>query len=106
MNPELAGLAIDAAFEELGIPDCSYAPPAGPAATGVIAMLMRPDDEASPGDSRVVVGTVRIDVRAADVAASAKGGTFTIGGASYRVIAAPRLYDAARLVWRCEAQAV
>jgi hypothetical protein len=116
MNPDIAAEAVDAAFEELGIPGCTYTPPSGAVVSGIALMLMRPDDEASLGDARVVVGTVRIDVRTSEVAAPAKGGTFTIStaadapaslsGKAWRVIAKPQHKDAAQLIWQCEAQAV
>jgi hypothetical protein len=104
MNPEIGAIAVDAAFEEIGIPGCDYTPPAGSALSDITVIMLRPDDEARFGDGRLRVETVAIDVRASEVAAPIKGGVFTVDGAAYTVIAKPERRDSARLIWRCEVE--
>lgn len=82
--------------------DAVYTPPGG---KGVACRIMprRPDETAEFGGSKPVVGSVVIEVRASEVAAPARGGTFTVGEMAYTVGAVRRQPDPDRLIWRCEA---
>ncbi|MGD9506947.1 MAG: hypothetical protein AB7I59_04475 [Geminicoccaceae bacterium] len=66
-------------------------------------MLRRPDETVEFGGSKLVVGSVVVEVRPSEVAAPAKGGTFTVGDAVYTIRAVPKKPDPDRLIWRCEA---
>ncbi len=66
-------------------------------------VLSEPDREIDWRETRLVVGTVILEVRTSDVAALAKGDTFTVGSAVYGVTGDPRLDDM-HLTWRAEAR--
>ena len=95
--------AIDDLFADPNLAvDAVYTPPGGEGVACRI-MLRRPDETVEFGGSKLVVGSVVIEVRASEVSAPAKGGTFTVGDGVYAITAVPRLPDTERLIWRCEA---
>lgn len=73
----------------------------GPA-VDVRVIMRAPDDVVSWRSTRARVETVFIDVRVSEVAALAKGDTFTIDGSTFVVSGAPER-DSERLVWKAEA---
>jgi hypothetical protein len=83
--------------------DAVYQPPASGDGIACRIMLRRPDETVEFGGSKLVAGSVIIEVRAAEVSAPAKGGTFAVGDTAYSVSAVPRVSDPDRLIWRCEA---
>jgi len=96
-------VAVDDLFADPNLAvDAVYTPPGGQGVTCKI-MLRRPDGTVEFGGSKVVVGSVLIEVRASEVSAPAKGGRFTVGDTTYAISAVPRRPDPDRLVWRCEA---
>lgn len=60
-----------------------------------------PDDVTDYGGSVIVSDTMRIDVRASEIAAPTDGARFTIAGEAFLVHGAP-LRDRLRLVWRID----
>lgn len=62
-----------------------------------------PDEEIGFRETRLVVGTVILEVRTSDVAALARGDTFTVGTVVYVVTGDPRRDDM-HLTWRAEAR--
>ena len=95
--------AIDDLFADPNLAvDAVYTPPDGDGIACRI-MLRRPDETAEFGGAKLVVGSVVIEVRASEISAAAKGGTFTVGDVAYTVSAVPRQPDPDRLIWRCEA---
>lgn len=95
--------AIDDLFADPNLAvDAVYMPPGGEGVACRI-MLRRPDETVEFGGSKLVVGSVLIEVRASEVSAPAKGGTFTVGDTTYAISAVPRRPDPDRLIWRCEA---
>lgn len=69
----------------------------------VRVVLSAPDEEIGFRETRLVVGTVILEVRTSDVAALTKGDTFTVGAAVYVVTGDPRRDDM-HLTWRAEAR--
>ena len=69
----------------------------------VRVILRRPDRISEFGETRIVAGTVVIDVRVSDVAAPAEGDTIEADGTVY-VIQGEPIRDAERLVWTIEAR--
>ena len=96
--------AIDLLFADpnLGI-DAVYR--AGGADPGfpVRVILRRPDRISEFGETRIVAGTVVIDVRVSDVAAPPEGDTIEVDGAVY-VFQGEPIRDVERLVWTIEAR--
>ncbi len=66
-------------------------------------VLSEPDREIDWRETRLVVGTVILEVRTSDVAALTKGDTFSVGSAVYVVTGDPRRDDM-HLTWRAEAR--
>ncbi len=100
----IAREAVDAAFEDLGTP-ATYTPPGGGAAVACMIQRARPDEAIELGTGRIVEATDMVDVRASEVAAPAKGGTFTVeeagGPTTLTITAKPMTTDSERLIWRC-----
>ena len=97
--------AIDDLFADPNLAvDAVYTPPGGDDVPCRI-MLRRPDETVEFGGSKLVVGSVLIEVRASEVSAPAKGGTFTVGDTTYAISAVPRQPDPDRMIWRCEVAA-
>jgi len=95
--------AIDDLFADPNLAvDAIYTPPEGEGVACRI-MLRRPDETVEFGGSKLVVGSVLIEVRTSEIATPAKGGTFTVGDTTYAISAVPRRPDPDRLMWRCEA---
>ncbi len=104
MKAEIGAEAVDAAFEDLGEPECSYQPPGGgPVVSGITLIFAQPDDEATLGETRRRVETTRVDVRVSEVAAPVRAGVFTFGVRQFRIIAQPERRDRSRLIWQCPA---
>lgn len=96
--------AIDDLFADPSLAiDAVYQPPAGGDGVTCRIMLRRPDETVEFGGSKLVAGSVIIEVRAAELSAPAKGGTFAVGDTVYSVSAVPRQPDPDRLIWRCGA---
>lgn len=98
-------VAIDATFNVFGVA-AAYVPPTPPGADSVaVTILSRTNDaDLSVGLSRARVTAGVFEVRAAEIAEPAKGGTFTIGAAVWKITDAPEAADPDRLVWtlHCE----
>lgn len=100
----IAREAVDAAFAGLGTA-ATYVPPGGGAPAACLILRRRPDEAIALGTGRLVETTDMVDVRASDVAAPARGGTFLVpgpdGAATLVVTSTPMTRDSERLVWRC-----
>lgn len=59
------------------------------------------DDVASLGNVPIVAGRLIVEVRAAEIAAPSKGGTFIADNREFKIVGAPRRDDPAGLVWTC-----
>lgn len=95
-----AGDVVDGAYEVFGAAATYTAPGSGiPLPCTVIAKSA--DRMVSFGDGRPFAEGTVIEVRAAEIAAPAKGGTFTVGASSFAVLGDPELLDDLRLVWTC-----
>jgi len=95
--------AIDDLFADPNLAvDAVYTPPGG---AGVVCriMLRRPDQTVDFGGSKLVVGSVLIEVRASEVSGPVRGGTFNVGDTVFAIGAVPRRPDPDRLIWQCEA---
>jgi hypothetical protein len=77
----------------------TYTPPGGGAGIACVVLLDGHDHHAEPGQAQPIAGQVTITVRADQVAAPAKGGTFLIGATTYRVLDRPRSVDVDRTIW-------
>lgn len=96
--------AIDDLFADPNLAvDAVYQPPTGGDGTACRIMLRRADETVEFGGSKLVAGSVIIEIRAAELSAPAKGGRFAVGEIVYSVTAVPRQPDPDRLIWRCEA---
>jgi hypothetical protein len=69
----------------------------------VRVIVRQPDRIGTFGETRIVTGTVAIDVRVSDVAAPAESDTFEVDGMVY-VIQGEPVRDAERLVWTINAR--
>lgn len=97
--------AIDVLFGDQNLAtDAVYRVGGAGGGTAIRAVLRRPDVEMSMGDTRLIVDSVHIDVRAADVQAPAIGDTIQIGDDVYAIHGQPRR-DVLRMVWMIEARA-
>lgn len=103
------GLVLTPVFDVLGTP-ATYTPPGGGAPVSCRIQRARPDESIELGTGRIVEGTDMVDVRASEVAAPAKGGTFTVDGpagpTTLTITAKPVTTDSERLVWRCQVRQV
>ena len=66
-------------------------------------ILRRPDRVGDLGETRIVAGTVMIDIRVSEVAAPAEGDIIEASGTVY-VIQGEPIRDAEHLVWSIEAR--
>lgn len=94
---DLAALAIDPNFEIWGLA-ASYTPPGGGSPVACLVIRKSPDQEIEVG--RGFMRGDMIEVRKSEIAAPAKGGTFTLGAEVLKVLDDPRSEDACRLVWK------
>ena len=96
--------AIDVLFADpnLGI-DAVYRAGGADPGMPVRVILRRPDRISEFGETRIVTGTVVIDVRVSDVAAPAEGDTIEADG-MVCVIQGEPIRDVERLVWTIEAR--
>lgn len=97
------GAAIDAIFRDANVAEDALWR-AGGAGSGVAVRVVRrsPDEVVGFGNSRAVLPTVLVDVRASEVALPAAGDTVEIAGDLFDIIGAP-VRDSLGLVWTCEA---
>lgn len=100
MSQEAFARAAARLFARLG--EVALYRPVSGGEMSVRAILRRPDETASFGETRIVMETVRIDILRAEVAAPAEGDVLIAAGSTFRVIGTPRS-DAGRLVWTLEA---
>ena len=95
--------AIDALFIDPNIARDARWRPGGEGAGIVVRIVTkRPDKTANFGDSRVMMPTMLIDVRRAEIPAPSSGDTFEMDSETFEIIATP-IIDSLRLVWTCEA---
>lgn len=93
--------AINAIFADPNMAvAATYRPRDGGADVACRVILQQADEVTDFGSSRIVSGTLRVDVRVAEVAAPVDGDLFIIGPRNVVVHGAPML-DSAGLVWRC-----
>ena len=52
------------------------------------------------------IAAARLEIRVSEISAIANGDTVSVEGVSYLITADPRVEDADRLVWVCDAAAV
>ena len=96
--------AIDALFSDPNLAtDAVYRAGGADPAVPVRVILRQPDRVGEFGETRIVAGTVLIDVRVSEAAAPAEGDTIAIDGTVHVVQGAP-IRDAERLVWTIEAR--
>ena len=95
-----AALAINAVFAARGRA-ASYAPPGGGSSSPCTVIDDSRDRQAAAGLGRPVTRGNVLKVRKAEVDAPAKGGTFTIGAETLKIVGDPVTEDAARLIWTC-----
>jgi hypothetical protein len=100
----LEQIAVDASFAVWGRA-ATYVPPGGgvPILCTVIRNLR--DREMTGLNGRPLMQGAVIEVRRSEVAAPAKGGTFTIDGSSVSLASDPESNDPDRLVWTCTVRA-
>lgn len=106
MTPTAFTAAIDALFADPHLSETALWK-AGGAGPGVAVTVIRKAADAgdSFGDTRVVLPTVILDVRKADVAAPGEGDLVETGSSIFKVIGTP-IIDRLDLVWTCEAAKV
>lgn len=107
MRRSLAAAQIDAAYEELGEPGCTYTPPVGAPILDLLLMLSQPDVSIGEGGGAVIAQTT-IAVRTKD-ATPEKGGSFAvpirdaadavIGSETFLITGEPEQLDMLRLEW-------
>jgi hypothetical protein len=97
------GAAIDAIFRDANVAEDALWR-AGGLGGGIAVRVVRksPDEVVGFGNSRAVLPTVLVDVRASEVASPASGDTIEIAGDMFDIIGAPTR-DSLGLVWTCEA---
>jgi hypothetical protein len=96
--------AIDALFADPNLAlDAVYRAGGVDPAVPVRAILRRPDRIGEFGETRIVVGSVMIDVRVSEVASPAEGDTIQAENTVYIIQGQP-IGDAERLVWTLEAR--
>lgn len=95
--------AIDAIFRDANVAEDALWR-AGGVGDGIVVRVIRksPDEVVGFGDSRAVLPTVMIDVRASEIASPASGDTVEIETLMFEIIGTPVL-DSPGLVWTCEA---
>ena len=87
-------------YERFGV-SATYTGPTGGASVECMVIQDRADRTVDFGDSRTVAQGRIFKVRAAEVSAPAKNGTFTVDGETFTILSAPVAEDGSRLVWRC-----
>ena len=96
--------AIDVLFADRNLAvDIVYRADGADPGVPVRAIVRQPDRIGTFGETRIVAGTVAIDVRVSDITAPAEGDTFAIGDETYVVQGKP-VRDAEQLVWTIEAR--
>lgn len=97
------GAAIDAIFRDSNVAEDALWRADG-AGGGVAVRVVRksPDEVVGFGNSRAVLPTVLVDVRASEVASPASGDTVEIAGDLFDIIGTPTR-DSLGLLWTCEA---
>lgn len=78
-----------------------YRPPGGGAGTPCAVLIGEIDSAAAPDDGRPIDGQKTVTVQAAEIAAPAHGGTFTldVGGRVLTVMNRPQLDDTDGATW-------
>jgi hypothetical protein len=76
-----------------------YSPPGGGSSTPCTLLMGTQDRSAAGGFGRPMLQGIEASVRAAELPAPAKGGTFVVDGASLTVLGDPRTDDADRKIW-------
>ncbi|MES2753785.1 MAG: hypothetical protein V4659_03895 [Pseudomonadota bacterium] len=95
--------ACDALFDDPNLAaDVIWWPAAGGPSLAVRVILARPDLQSGYGDAQIVSDSVRLDVRASEVASPGAGDRVALGTEILVVQGEPRR-DRLRLVWQCEA---
>ncbi|MGD9545037.1 MAG: hypothetical protein AB7F41_14635 [Methylocystis sp.] len=69
--------------------------------TACVIVIGGADDVASLGNVQIVAGQTIVEVRASELAAPKKGGTFRADNREFKIVAAPKNEDPDRLVWTC-----
>lgn len=69
--------------------------------TACVIVIAGADDAASLGNVQIVAGQTIVEVRASEIAAPRKGGTFRADIHEFKIVAAPKNEDPDRLVWTC-----
>ncbi|PPD10279.1 MAG: hypothetical protein CTY36_00360 [Methylocystis sp.] len=64
-------------------------------------VVNRADDVASLGNVPIVAGQMIVEVRASEIAAPSRGGTFIADNREFKIVGAPRRDDPSGLVWTC-----
>jgi hypothetical protein len=92
-------LAVDATFDAFG-KVASYTPTGG---TAVACTVIKDSEDRflSGFEGKPMLGGTVIEVRATEVAAPAKAGTFLVDAVTYTIADDPQTADPERLVWRC-----
>lgn len=95
--------ALGAAFTTFGIAAVYTPPTPGAPGVAVTAVARREDQGAQFGGGRAVASRGLFEIREAEVAEPARGGTLTIGAVVWKIEAVPEKLDPDRLVWtvRC-----
>ena len=94
--------AIDVLFADLNLGiDAVYRAGGADPGMPVRVILRRPDRISEFGETRIVAGTVVVDVRVSEVATPAESDTIEADGIVY-VIQGEPIRDAERLVWTVE----
>jgi hypothetical protein len=96
----LAALAINAVFSARGRA-ATYTPPGGGSSTPCTVIDDSRDRQAVGGLGRPVMRGNVLQVRISEIAAPAKGGTFTIDSETFKIVGDPITEDSGRLIWSC-----
>jgi hypothetical protein len=99
-SASLEQIAVDASFVVWG-KAASYVPPGGGAPVPCTVIRDVRDRAVSGLKGRPVMQGAVIEVRRAEIAVPAKGGTFIIDGSSFSIEGDPESDDPERLVWIC-----
>ena len=96
--------AIDVLFADpnLGM-DAVYRAGGADPGVPVRVIVRQPDRIGAFGETRIVTGTLVIDIRVSEIAAPAEGDTIEVDGTVY-VIQGEPIRDAERLIWTTEAR--
>lgn len=69
--------------------------------TACMVVIGGADEVVTLGNVQIVAGQTIIEVRASELTAPKKGGTFIADSREFRIVAAPKNEDPDRLVWTC-----